>query len=887
MRNLEVKGTVDVLNARAAVACLEIEDRMIFTQKHNCPSSHTAGVAFWNIMLACVFLLSFSGCRGCRQSQPTTTTTKETDKKKLQRLTISDVRAMPFLTEAAETNVNPNFVKPGHWYMANSNIKANFDDESLDVALSIENREGKLANFSPLQPPVEFKRSFTLSKGQEKNIKMRFLQPEVGTTGEEDFENSFPSFISTTFTQRSLGTPITERRSPNRTLLGYQYQLVNISRDTSRYTFWRKLDCIIWPSRLRFSNERITPHIVVDLKEDEIPNQFPDRMYAMTTISHLVINDASLATLSPDQQKAIEDWLYFGGTIVVNGPDAIAGIETSFLKGLVPLERTSSSEFTADDIDRLNRGWTIPQALGPTIPMQQRAIPKLSGSLSKGSQWVQCTSPNQGENGLNGFVAERLIGQGRIVMTCFPMTDSAFLSWPSYSSLIHNVILRKPNRTVVTGNEADTRYAGSMESTEMNPIHSTRLRLWSRDLDSTMARIQNPVTNKTGTRGSGTSQSSRLSNESPSTASNFRPTKRTSLGAWNPQSMIMTNARTALQESSGITVPKLNTIVKLLIGYLIVLVPLNWLLFRLIGRLEWAWVAAPIVAAIGAIVVARGVQLDVGFSRSQTTVGFLECHAGYPRGVLSKYMALYSSLSTNYRAMFEQDQGVVLPMTATASTNRRRPLSNVSKIEYNYGGDAGSGLRSVQVMSNTTGLIQSEEVIENSGPMTAVLEADQSTCNFENESGHTLRDVGIIGMAKDGSWLSGWIGDLSNGQSTSCKLQPCSSDSLWRKEWDITPTLAAPNFLRVDDTYWTDQNLGEELYLGPMLDLVVKNYPFGRGEFIALGWCDESLGTLKITPQAKQSKERTVVMVHLSSASMPPATPDIRIFPKQSDPDEE
>ena len=31
--------------------------------------------------------------------------------------------------------------------------------------------------------------------------------------------------------------------------------------------------------------------------------------------------------------------------------------------------------------------------------------------------------------------------------------------------------------------------------------------------------------------------------------------------------------------------------------YLLVLVPLNWLVFWLIGKVEWAWIAAPLIAS--------------------------------------------------------------------------------------------------------------------------------------------------------------------------------------------------------------------------------------------------------------------------------------------------
>ena len=106
-------------------------------------------------------------------------------------------------------------------------------------------------------------------------------------------------------------------------------------------------------------------------------------------------------------------------------------------------------------------------------------------------------------------------------------------------------------------------------------------------------------------------------------------------------------------------------------------------------------------------------------------------------------------------------------------------------------------------------------------------------------------------------------------------------DNRWREEWDRNPILGRPTFMRAEDgTMWTNQDLQDELYLGPMLEDLTKKYPLGRGEYIAIGWTDKPLGELSITPIAKQKKQRTIVLVHLSAAKLPASRPDTRIFEK-------
>lgn len=823
----------------------------------------------------CLLLAQLVGCKGCTKPKTAKETAGELEaKKKKLRLVASELKAMPYTTE-----IPGNRIKPGHWYQANQKLKANYNDESLTSYLSIVNKEKVKVPFAPNQASIEFTRNLSLGVGQEKNVQFKFFQPEVVSTGEE--LSKTPSSIKLLYSQRGIGAPVLEEDFPCRQFSGYQYNLVSLSRDPSRYIFWRALDCIVWPSKQRASDDRINPHSIVDLNEDEVANQFPSRLYAMTSISHFVLNDSSVSILSSEQQQALMDWLYFGGTIVLNGPEAIGGIESSILKEYAPIIKTSNSTVSQQEIAALNRTWTIKQILGEQLPIAPaKPIPKLAGELAAGAQWVKYKGPNDTMLSLEGLVAEKIFGQGRVVMTAFPMSDNAFLRWPSYSSFVHNAILQKPHRQPSTGLEADTKFAGVYEGSEFNPFHSTRLRLWARDLDSsTMRQKAFPKTKEAVAKMRELEKVNPEEMPYDDAASELPKVKRTSLGAWNPESTVLANARQCLQESSGITVPKINTILKLLIGYLIVLVPVNWLFFRLFKRVELAWAAAPFIALAGAFIVARSVQLDVGFSRSQTSYGFLEVHSGYPRGLFSSYTALYTSLSTNYRAVYEKETGIVLPFSSTANDSRTK--SSISRIDYWYADDAGAGMQSVPVLSNTTGLFHAEEMIDFKDKLLASFDEQGDSVEVKNGLGFSIKEAGIVGVNRQGKLVSGWLGTADDGATKRCDLEIRETDNRWRKEWDRNPILGRPNYMRAEDgTMWTDQDLQDELYLGPMLDDLSKKYPLGRGEYIAIGWTDTPLGDLSVSPVARQKKQRTVLLIHLTSADTPSVQPDAQIFQK-------
>nr|MCU0709076.1 hypothetical protein [Pirellula sp.] len=749
---------------------------------------------FWWLVL----LVPIVGCKGCTQSGDPSAdqAQKEEDaKKKRQRLVADELRTLPFATESAG-----NLVKPGHWYQIRNKLKANFGDESLTAAVTVTDREGVPLSLGWGSDSVDFKRNVSLAVGQEKAIDVTLLHPDlpVERTDANGLTEKTTSSIRTRYSLRGIGTPILEETFPVKFLEGYQYDLIVMSRDLSRHTFWRGLDCIVWRTSDDLQENRLAPHRIVDMAEEELTSHFPSQLATMTSISHIVINDVSLNALTEQQQKALADWLHFGGTLIVNGPEAVGSIETSQLKEWVPLVDTADGVWSEESQQEFDNTWTIRIAGGEKIRFQSdRKIPVLAGTLVEDASWVPM---------LDGLVAERLIGQGRVVMTTFPLTDAAFIRWPSYSSLIHNAILRKPHRTPTLGEEAKTLYADEFEGTERNPLHNTRLRLWARDLDLSMIRTDGEVLKTANLDGS----------------SGFRSAKKTSLGAWNPESRIAVHATNCLRESSGITVPQVGTIMKLLLGYLVVLVPINWVVFRLMGRVEWAWIAAPIIALAGAAFVARSVQLDVGFSRSQTTFGFLECHDNHPRGLLSNFHALYTSLSTNYQAVYKEGEGLVVP---AQRANLRAGIRDNQVLEYWNADERGAGLQRFPVLSNSTGILQSEEMVEFQGPIRWNLDSENLQIQATNELGVALQDVGVFGLNQQGQLMSGWIGSLEPGQSVQEAMTVAPDDERWFSQWDGNPLLKKPVSIRANDgMLWTDDPV-DDIYMGAMLMVIAQRYP--------------------------------------------------------------
>ena len=864
--------------------------------------------SFIRVLWLSLLLLPILGCRGCDSQRANPTDSQgEKGKNQKQRLVADELRTLPYSAE-----IVGNSIKPGHWYQTRHKLKANFGDEALVASLFEIDRDE-----NPIPPwtqgiPMQFERNLSLAKGQEKTIELKVLQPEDIRPMDPSGTTNPNVSIFTRYALRSIGSPLLEESFLLKPMSPYQYDMLVLSREVSPFTFWRGLDCIVWPLYEQDGKFRVTPHRIIDISEEELSNSFPNQLATMTSISHVVLNDASISRLNEEQQTAFRDWIHFGGTLIINGPEALASVEGSFLRSLAPLEQTSPGAFSDDMIDLLNNSWSLRFAKGERVPFASEVlrskamqIPLLQGTLAS-AQTDQVNSEGNAAREarwvpeLEGLVAERLVGQGRIVMTAYPMNNAMFVNWPSYSAMIHNGILRKPARTASLGLEPRVEYVGPYEGSEMNPSHNTRLRIWARDLDDSTMRNRGEV----------------LSTSAKSELESKTKPKQTSYGAWNSRSRIVENATDTLRASSGINVPLVNSVIKWLAAYLLVLVPLNWIVFRLLGKLEYAWAAAPIIAVAGVFFIARGVRLDVGFTRSHTAIEFLELHNNYPRGVLSSYHALYTSLTTNYRvvlpdgSLVANDQstaedtidslrgtkanGVITPMPSHV----QRSVSDRGKLlEYRIADERGNGLQAFPVLSNTTGLVQSEEMIqlpgtiqcvptESNSPSETNSDSNKYTWSVTNTSDVPLNDLAVLGIDDQGQFRIGSV-DLVESQSTVEVVTEVEPENIrWLKKWGVQADQNSDG--QQENQLGKRRNkkvqpepsvpVNEELPLGGFLRDICERYPLGPNEWIAVGWTDKKLTNLQITPQTLQSSSRTIVLLHIRPPEMQPVAHDQRLY---------
>ena len=810
----------------------------------------------WAVAAAAFLLLLFGliavgTVRGCFTVSPEEAAKLEEEKKKLEEKKKKEAEfdiATPVVQPSEpESPIQP--VKPGHWAATSQQMRANYRDFVGDSRNSIVNRQ-KRPYPVPYTPfVVTASRPVLLTKGRPKFTESTLFIPQTNQSIE----------LATTLEERGLGFAIPQPTTRLIKMPSYQYHLVVLAREPTRYSLVKSLDSVKVPfdGESDADDTEDAVHYRVALADISKTIPLPDNPLTWTSIAYVLWDEVDPQLFTPEQERALVDWIHWGGQLIISGPDSLDLLQGSFLEPYLPATNGGQRTIADDDpaLAELNAGWMISTAttagepLRPTVPWSAIVLEPHADAHAL---------PQTGE-----LFAERQIGRGRVVVSAMQLSERDLVNWRSgFESLFNACLLRRPPRVYRPGFFGDVTLAwasDALKDRRLDARLTTNVRYFARDLGiETAYRYQqvhdefNPI------------QFNQFGVAEP-LRRYVEPEEAGGIGAWNDFSATASAAREALREAAGVEVPNAGFVVLCLAAYLITLVPINWLVFHTLGRVEWAWVAAPLIAIVGTFVVVHQAQLDIGFVRAQTEIGLLEQQPEHARAHLSRYTALYTSLSTTYDLDFANMTTLAAPFPSKADYQliSGQGLSTVNFQRYDNVHLAG-----LPISSNSTGMVHSEQMLTLDGPIrrgqSSALKANQ----IENRTKFELKSICVVrrpapdDKVAPGVTLYGkWIGELLPGQSAAYSLQPMRLEKgqvAFRQD-------------RVDEQKRHQIDL---LNLEPMFRLALDPRHLEPGEERLVARVDEVLPGETITPSASQVRGATLVVAHLEYAQLPPPVKD-------------
>ena len=520
-----------------------------------------------------------------------------------------------FRTQVAPFDVLP-YAKPGHWITLSLEMRANTNPYDGQLRTSP-------VMLAEMPHATTFSTAATLPKDADRRLSLQALIPRA--------MKELPLQLTRPDALRADG----ETLAPLKMLGPHQMLVPILCPEPSKYAPWMRFAAALPISgdseTLAIDRERY--YRFVPQNDPEKPVPLSTNPLTWSTISHVLWHGIDPEQLQRSgQEPALLDWLHWGGQLIVvaAGPESLE-LDKSFLGPYLPAVPTGSNTSMdaaalaalADEYRPVFGRTEMIESLETQslkgAPPRHKAVepitlgPNRSVALSTLDLRPGATPIPLGDAGGHLLGAEWRVGRGRVTVVAFdPMNPSlSAVQWPGGDEFVRRVILRRP---LERWNMLGSKSYDFLPGTELSWF-----RIASRDIGSVGETV--PV--ETG--------------ETP------LPNKP--VASWtDTRSELPVMARRALADASGISIPSSRFVLKVILAYIVALVPLNYLLCRFVfRRRELAWVVAPILSLGCAFAVERAAAFDLGFEKACDEIDVLEIQAGYNHAHLSRFAALYST----------------------------------------------------------------------------------------------------------------------------------------------------------------------------------------------------------------------------------------------------
>ena len=115
-------------------------------------------------------------------------------------------------------------------------------------------------------------------------------------------------------------------------MAAHQYYFVVLARVPDKHRYLQSLDSIRAPLGMEEESTREAHYkVLLPAIKNDVP--LPAHSTYWTTIAYLLWDDLEPSLLTKDQQRALLDWLHWGGQIIVSGPDSLDTLRGLILPG--------------------------------------------------------------------------------------------------------------------------------------------------------------------------------------------------------------------------------------------------------------------------------------------------------------------------------------------------------------------------------------------------------------------------------------------------------------------------------------------------------------------------------------------------------------------------
>jgi hypothetical protein len=760
-----------------------------------------------------------------------------------------------FRSQVAPFDILP-FVKPNHWSTLVLELRANHDDYTGLL-------QTEAVPLKDMPHEMIYRRDARLLKTQRMRLGMQMMLPQI------------PRELNVELV-RPEGVRADEGwRASLRILDPHQMLVVVLTRGTGdAYSPWSRFQAFS-PLSMDTSDQALTDRQrYYRLVSSNEPDRKPLSPHPLTwtPISHVLWDAMPPENLNPAQQQAMLDWLHWGGQLILVGgaTPAFTVLRDSFLDPYLPADPSGDGvSLHEGDLKGLSAAYPPPMRFADANDIMELPTSAEEARERFGNRYrppapirpapgrplyVAGLRPREGssvipldESSGRLLGVERRVGRGRVLMLTVNPTDAALASWPGLDTLIRRVVLRRPEEPLVRPYSENVQGLQPPLFAHLGGPSLSWFRFLSRDVTTT---AQLPTTAKKQEEPSkaGVEQGLPQAWEGRMSRRSLRDFPRNSVAEWNDASALPRLCRDELERASGITIPSTSFVLKVILAYLIALVPLNWLICRyLFGRREWAWIIVPVLSLGFAVGVERAAAYDMGYDTACDEIDVIEAYGGYPRAHISRFASLYSTGRVRFSIAFPGDPtALALPLDSGRSLRGEDVSTSIWQSHPTPTLDA------FAVQPRSLAMFRAEQLAPLAGSISLERDDDEGPPRIVNDSELELRDAVLIDVngPDPARRVETYLGTIPPGTSVEVVGRR-------QERKPVEGGLDPGPFLREFRTY-------------------VEDRPENRGEIRLVGWSPRPQGGVKLAPAVDRHRGFSLVVVHLRNG--PPPAPDGPIY---------
>jgi len=750
-------------------------------------------------------------------------------------------------TQVAPLDVIP-FVKANHWSTLFLELRANYEnfDGTINTSsFQLIEMSDKSGTFRWAPREVDYQRVLRLQQDQPARLSLQAMIPAV------------PSAIRLDLKGPDSVRPVESWSATLRTLEPHQMLILVLSDGANDvYARWSRFNATIPlsvdPTEDQVVGRRRYYHLVLPQERNSLP--LSSHPLTWSTLSHVIWDGFPADRLSVGQQEAMLDWLHWGGQLILMGgaKASFATLRDSFLDPYLPASLSGENTLLkAADLESLSKDFppvipyntreTEPVDYGRRIPLGRYAPAVMIRPAENQPLYLTGLAPKPesyvlrlGESSERIMGVEQRVGRGRILMLGFSLTDPAIQSWPGLDTFVRRVVLRRPEEpTWVTNASMSGLEANSNAYLALSGQDLSWYRILARDLNATA------VQRSTSASRADADPSFEVFT-SPRMEAHAQAIDQIPVAEWLDSSQVPRECRDVLEMTNGISIPDSRYVLKVLLLYLVALVPLNWLICRyVLGRKEWAWIVVPTLSFVAAIGIERFDAYDMGFALACDEINILETQPGYPKAHLSRFASIYSSDRNRFQISFPNDPtALALPMGSGRSL-RGEDIRSSTWVSHPV-----PSLNDLTIEPRSLSYFRAEQLLNLPGTVSLMEGAEGQL--VRNELGFDLENAMVVKLGEQTPKPEWYLGTVKNG----------SSVVLAEGKQPTDPEIA-----------------NGELNPASLLALFqesLENRPENQGELRLVAWAPRVMPGESFEPKIDRHRGFTVVVAHLQMGPPPP-----------------